>query len=133
LAAHVETARHFKIWNFATFVFGAKNGPPHIEIARWRACPWQVPAGFNAAFPYSRAQATGDQPLLADYVLITLGMLVPRLIVVRVQIEFLHRLLRADSHWPAQPASLFAGHAAETLRHVGPYLDVMRGRLPAKA
>ncbi len=41
--------------------------------------------------------------------------------------------LRTDPHWPAQPASLFAGRAAETLRYAGPYLDVMRGRLPAKA
>src|SRR5258706_3165715 len=36
--------------------------------------------------------------------------------------------LRTDPHWPAQPASLFAGHAAETLRYAGPYLDVMQHR-----
>jgi hypothetical protein len=36
--------------------------------------------------------------------------------------------LRTDPHWSAQPASLFAGYAAETLRYAGPYLDVMRGR-----
>ena len=28
--------------------------------------------------------------------------------------------LRTDPHWPAQPASLFTGHAAETLRYAGP-------------
>ncbi len=37
--------------------------------------------------------------------------------------------LRTDPRRSAQPASLFAGHAAETLRYAGPYLDIMRGRL----